>query len=371
MRQQVRIIAVSLLLVSILSGCASNRPLNDRALVMVMAFSPGPRKEMTIAFQIPTPQGLTSLTSAGSGGTGSIRQTTYAIYGHGKTIAQAFSEAQARVNQDLYFGQLQAVVLSTQLSKSQFGAISSFLTRIGQVDKTAFALATTTPVKQFMATTPSSTPLSSLYYTSEFGCSQCQSVDLVRRVWNIEKNIYSPTESLWLPLITSKGDGFQIAQMVFYREKKAAAILTPQQTVVLGYLLGKTAKGTLSIPWHGELVSIRRLRSKKPGIRVQWAHGHLMFRTRLHISGSVEGFPPEQWLGPQLPQLERAISVVLAERVVQVLDTLTQRKIDPLDVGSAYLWQHPDALARWNQAFTQASWSISVTVGLTVLGDTT
>lgn len=175
-----------------LTGCADNRQLNYRALVLAMGFAPAAHGRIKVLFQIPTPSGLTSLSGGGSGSSGSSGPTTFTVEGTAKTVARAFTKAQADVNQDLYLGQLQAVIFSTQLTSAQFTDIASTLTRFGTLDKTAYALATQAPVTDVLQTVSKTTPLAPLYYSTEFGCAHCQTVNLKREIWSIEQQQYAP-----------------------------------------------------------------------------------------------------------------------------------------------------------------------------------
>ncbi len=361
---------VMFLMLGILTGCASNRPLNERALVLVMAFAPGPHKQISVAFQIPTPQGLTSLTSGSTGSGSPGHKTSYTVFGRGSTLSQAFGQAQSQVNQGLYLGQLQAVIFSTRLSGAQFQAISSALTRIGQLDKTAFALATTAPLRQFMRKTPDSTPLPGLYYTTEFGCSQCQTVQLRRRVWSIEKYLNAPAQNLWLPLITLEPQGFHVDQMVIYRHNHAAKILSSQQTADIGYVLGLTSKGAVNLHWDGQTVSVRSLKAN-PKIRWQWIDGLLHIHVYLRVTGSVEEFPADLELGPHVRGLQQQTSAQLSSDCLTAVTKLSRNDLDPFTIGNAYEWQHPGTLSQWRDAYAHATWAITVTVRLQQLGDAT
>ncbi len=357
-----------------LSGCGSNQLLTHRALVLALGFGPGPHKrDLALYMQIPTPQGLASVMAggaAGGSGGGSSKKTTVVLKGTGATVAKAFAQIQAESNQDLYLGQLQAEIFSTQLSQAQMEVIGSTLTRLGQVDKTAYALAATAPLDKVLHTEPAVSPMAPLYYATEFSCSACQTVRLDRRIWSVEKRMAAPAVDLWLPLLKPEKAAFQLDQAVLYHHLKAHTILTPEKTELLGYLLGRTEKGFVDVPWHGFPVSIRGMASRTH-FSTQWPNGHLHITVHMHIMGEANGFPINRKIGWHVPWMQAAVSRQIANRELRFLESMSRENIDVLNLGEAYLWQHPHQGARWSHAYRHAQWTVHATTTLSNLGEGT
>lgn len=362
----------SLLALTLLTGCGDNRPLNYRALVLTLGFSPAPHQRITAYFQIPTPSGLTSLSTGGSAsGASSTGATTYTLHATASTVARAFTRAQADVNQDLYLGQLQAVILSTHLTATQFADVASTLTRLGTVDKTADALATPAPMASFFTTKSASTPLSPLYFATEFGCTHCQVVNLKREIWNVEQAQYGPPIlSLWLPLVSTATHGFHIDTMALYRDGAVARQLTAQQTTLLGYTLGRTGKGTVHLIWDGLPVSVRALRAHAH-VTSRWRGSTLVVHVALSLVGNVDAFPVDTPLAPHLAWLRKATSARIAGETLALATKLAHQGLDPWTIGAAEAWHHPGAITAWQRAYRHARWVVTVQVHLRELGDST
>lgn len=369
---RIRALAIGLLALAVLSGCADNRPLNYRALVLTMGFSPAPHNRVTVYFQMPTPSGLTSLSSGGaaSGGGGSSA-TTYTLHASASTVARAFTRAQANVNQDLYLGQLQAVILSTHLSAVQFADVVSTLIRLGTLDKTAYVLVTPAPMAQLFAVKSASTPLSPLYFSTEFGCAHCQTVNLKREIWNVEQAQYvPPVATLWLPVLEPGSQGFHIDTVALYRGGRMVRHLTGHQTMLLGYMLGRTGKGTVHLVWQGLPVSVR---SVSGGVHLtpQWHGLSLLIRVTLNLTGDVDAFPVGTPLAAHYQWLRQATQMDLARETRILAEQLAHQGLDPWNIGAAAVWQHPSQLAVWQHAYRQSHWVVTTHVRFRELGDTT
>ncbi len=368
MRNRRKLVLTALLGALMLSGCADNRPLNHRALVLGLGFAPAPHGQISMIFQIPTLTGL-ARPSMGNSKSGSS-PTTFILTGSGPTAARAFTHAQADINKDLYLGQLQTLILSTHLSASQFRNIADTLIRMGTLDKTAYAMATSAPVQKVLTAKSQTTSLAPLYVSTGFWCAHCQVVDLKRQMWDVEQAQFAPARNLWLPLIKPIGVGFQIQSIVFYQGNRVARILSHHQTSVLGYVLGRTSKGTIDLSWHGQSVSVDSLQAK-PRLSAEWKRSRLYLGVNLAVTGNVYSFPIPLSVQPHLAWLTKAVKHELTVQCRQLLQSLGRQGLDPFSWGNAYVWQHPHALKRWLDAYRHAVWKVTAHVQLRQLGDTT
>ncbi|MDA8206409.1 MAG: hypothetical protein M0Z36_10090 [Thermaerobacter sp.] len=366
-RKRLLILAV---LMAVLTGCADNRPLNYRALVLTLGVAPAAHGRVTVYFQIPTPRGLKGLSASSGTGSASSQSTTYTVAGTGLTVARAFNQAQSAVDQDLYLGQLQAVIFSTHLSAAQFEGVLSMLTRTGSLDKTAYALATAAPISAVLGATPPTAIVSPLYYSTDFGCARCQTVNLKRTIWNMEEAHYAPARSLWLPLVQPMGEGLRIDRIVLYRGQQAGRILTPHETMLLGYVLGRTGKGTVQLRRYGLAVSVHTLRAL-PRFNLRWGGSQLHLTVQLRLIGAVDAFPLSADLKSHLGWVEQATSARVATQTLTLLTQLGKAGIDPLAWGNAYLWRHPGEEQRWKVAYRQATWTVRVSTDIREIGDST
>lgn len=365
--------AVALVLGALfLSACGDNHVLNERALVLVMGVEPAGGGRIRVDLQIPSPRGLTTL---GPGGTGSAesgsRQTFFVLSGSGRTLSSALAHAQGRSTQALYLGQLQAIILSTRLSPELFTRVMSSLARIGTLDQTTYVLASPQPLARVLAVAPQQSTLPGLYYATLFSCRRCQTVDLARQLWSLEKRQLTPLVSAWVPVVEIGPTGFQVDRVALYRQGRPEMVLSRGQTNLLGLLLSRTSK----VPWilpgpDGTVVGIRALQARTR-FRPSWRNGRLEIAVRIAATGLLSDFPLQQAARKAVPQLEREASASLAAGAVQLLQRLAGRHLDPFDLGAAFVWRHPQAAAVWMRAFPRARWRVRVEVTLIRYGDAT
>lgn len=351
--------AVCLLLAWLLSGCWDNQAINRRALVLLIGVAPYRSQEVTVWFQIPTPQGLTTLTTPTASG-----PTFLVLRGHGPTLAAAFAEAQSQINQDLYLGQTQAVILSAALSSSQWSEVLNSLERIGTLDKSAWVLVTQRPLQAVFQSHPPTAPLPGLYFETLFGCTSCQTVALHRTLWGVEKRWHTPSVDEWLPLLSVQPDGWRVDQVVLYQHGRPKRRLDPGQTLTLGYLLGRTHKGWLVVRGRWGVAGLRGLRAWP-----QWTTSvrgqNAEVRVVLKVRGKLATFPIGAFTPAVAGQVRTAAAKLLAGSVDQLLAHLQSLDIDPVGFGLGWAWAHPQAASEWPRLWRHAH--VTVTVHLQIV----
>ncbi|MBX5467684.1 MAG: hypothetical protein K6U14_09385 [Firmicutes bacterium] len=362
-------VVVGLSLMGLLSGCWSNRPVERRNLALMLGVGPAPHHQIRLIFQIPTRSGLTGLTK-GSGA--SQEASFYLIEGVGATMTDAFAQAQAKTTRDLYLGQVEVVAFSTRLPPTAFEQARNMFSRLGSLDKTAYAVATPS-VRRLLALQPRSGELPGIILASNFGCLSCNVEHLERTVWDMETAHYNRGINLWLPLLSAGPHGFEINQMAVYAQDRPVLILTPPETQALGYVMGLTHKGTLTFRWGPHWVALRAL-DARPHFAMAWKDGRPAIAITLDVTGSLAEYLRGELTPPVLKAVETAAEKDLARRVTAVLARLQQAHVDPVGFGQSWVWFHPTRFARlgsWRQAFAHATISVQVHLRLNDIGDLT
>ncbi|MCL6563059.1 MAG: hypothetical protein K6U87_08635 [Firmicutes bacterium] len=352
-----------------LAGCWSNRPVERRNLALMLGVGPAPHHQLRLLFQIPTRAGLTGLTK----GSGSGSEPSFNIIeGVGTTLTDAFAQAQAKTTRDLYLGQVEVVAFSTKLSPQEFEQARNMFSRLGSLDKTAYAVATPS-VRALLSLQPRSGELPGIILASNFGCLSCNVEHLERRVWDMETASYNRGINLWLPLLTAGKSGFEINQMAVYADGHPVLTLSPAETQALGYVMGLTHKGTVSFRWHDHLVALRGL-DARPYFHLTWVQGRPHIDVTLRITGALAEYLGGELTPEALSEVQATAEHLIARRVTAVLRRLQQAKVDPVGFGQAWVWFHPGRFARlgsWRQAFSQAAIHVEVQLRLHDIGDLT
>lgn len=373
MRMPGRFVAFLTGLSLLLAGCWDNRPIDTRALVLMMGVWPATGGRVEVAMEIPTPSGLTTLTGGGtSAGSQGASAAYYVLTGTGSNVMSALSNAESMANGDVYLGQTGMVILSTELSPQARKMALEALARIGSFDKTAYLGVTESSERAFMDFTPPSSPLPALYFLNVFGCKSCMPVALDQTVWTSEQDRYTAGVSLWLPLLVPAAKGFRINQMVLFRDNRLAAILSPTATRWLGMALGRTHKAAFGVMtiFPGAPVAVRAVTAKSsPSYRM--THGQLHLRVALNLVGTVDLLPAGDATAPTIHRLDTALARMVAHKVAHALVLAQKLGVDPVGFGRAYLFRHPHAGREWARLYRRAPVTVTVRAVIHNLGDLT
>ncbi len=368
-RRGVALVAL-LSLGALLAGCWDNRPVEARDLVLAMGVSPGPHQGLTVSLAIPTPSGLESGTSASGGSSSGGKPPTYVLTGSGPDMGAAISRAQSETNRDIYLGQTQIVLFSHRLTPKEFASAVSWLSRLGPFDKTAFAAVAEAPMAKTLAYEPVSTRLGPMYFLTLFTCTHCQTVALRRTLWSLEMRTVTPGLSIWLPAVDAVGPNFVVRRIMAFRGSAPAVLLTPQQTMTMGYLLAHTSKATMSLPTSVGPVGVRAVTATRVNT-VKWSGGHLHIHVALSVMAIIDQLPLGQASPTLIREVESAMNRTLVHRVLQVMTLLQRLGSDPEGYGAALFWDDPGLRAHWESIYRQARLSVTVSTTVQNVGDAT
>lgn len=366
MRRFFRALVLGLAVIS-LTGCWSNRPVEFRAMVLMLGIAPAAHGNIRLYFQIPTRQGLTSLTTGSGGGKG---PDSYVIAGTGETPGLALTHAQGRIQNDIYLGQVQIIALSTKLSPSAFRSAEDWLTRLGAFDKTAYVLATPSVLRLLQAV-PKNGLLPGIDLYDGFSCSDCESVNYQQHQWDIEIARFGPVQSVWMPYVTVSPAGFQTDRAAVYVRDRPVAILPGKETEWLGYLLGRTGKGYLTTRLPEGPVGLRTVHAKASHT-TRSRDGRVTIRVFLHVNGTLD-----EWTGGPLTEsvlnhLQTALAAKFQPDMQRLLVQLQREGADPFEFGQSFAWRHfptPRRTEDWERAYRAARIQVAVTVHIVSVGD--
>lgn len=357
-----------LCVVSLLTGCWDDRPVEERGMVLMLGVAPAPHHGLTLYFEIPTAAGLTGLTGGGSSGSSSGPK--FMVYrGQGSDFTDAYTNAQGQTNEDLYLGQVQVIALSTRLTPEQFALTDATFARLGPMDKSADAVAVSGSMGKFMDFSPAGTSLPGLYLASLFACHHCQTAHLARTVWSREKRLWSPTSSVWVPEISVTGSTFEVDRMVVYHGYKPVMVLTPRQTWDLGFLLGITAKAPLSVPLADGTIGLRAVHASPRFKTRSLPDGQLALHVTLRLTATLDSVPANMLTTTSLlHEIQTKADTILSHRLLAILVTVQKTGANPLGFGRRYAWFHQD-FTGWPTQYRNAALSVTVHTLIHQLGD--
>lgn len=362
---RVGVAALALCLPFLLTGCWNNRPIESRAIVLVLGVDPGPKDGLALSMQIPSPSALEAVT----GTSAPKKPTSFVITGTGTTLSEAMDAVQAKSEHEIYLGQMQAVVLSTHLTDAQFKMVEDFLTRYGPTDKSAFLAATEGKASDILAFQPKGARFSALYLHTLFSCKTCQVAHLERMVWDQEKMRLSPAANAWMPVIATNGD-FHVDKVAIYEKTHPALMLSPGETITFAHLMGLTHKAVETLPTRWGNAGLRSVRAV-PSTRARLEDGKIATDVRLKVTASLDSFPLGAATLNNVGDLEKLLDERLAQRVTALIAKLQSHGLNPARFGEAVLWHHPELAPKWQDLYHNARVTVHVSSQITDVGDAT
>ncbi len=367
-RHLTKALALLLLIIS-LPGCWQNRPVDERALVFTLGFENGPKNDpLAMIAQYPTSSSLLDYTAHKS--IPSKPAPVDDIPAEGKTLAECFSDAQSKVDRDLYLGQIQLVDFATDLKPVMFERTLAALNRIGTMDMTPYVFVSKAPIDTMMEAKTNRAQFPTLYYVTLASCKHCQPVDLAVHFWQLSEDAATPGVDAFLPYVTvSSTKNVVINQVALYRHLRYVTTLTPSETDAFGILKGLARKLSLSMPQVQ--ASLREIHGTSQ-MSVYKAHGkvHAVFHVSLLATlGSVASITET---ARQNSVIAHEASAILAKRCLAVLKQTQKDDVDPWGVGRMLDWQHPHIYAQyahWHQEYPKVVMTVHVHVKLYKLGD--
>lgn len=356
-----------LIFLPLLAGCWSNRPVELRAMVLAMGFSPGPHGEIRVRMEIPTTTGLASLKSGSSSSTGKL---DYVLSASGLTPGMAETHIQSVLQTDLFLGQVQLVALSTHLTPRQLNLIIGYVTRLGPLDKTAYAVATPS-VRQLFSTQPKAGQIPTLLLISGFSCSGCETIHYRQHIWQIETATPLSGDSIWMPYVTVVPSGFNTGRIIVYRHYTPAHIFSAKDSALLGLILGRTAKSYVGFKSHGQIIGVRTVTSKT-SVHPTITKGRLRLKFRMDVTGTLDSWTGRGLTPRTLAWINDQCQEYLAPRLLKIVDLLQKDGSMPNGWLAPVIWRSEPSWKPtkvWESEYRRADVTIMVHFKLKDVGD--
>ncbi len=340
-----------------------------RAMVLAMGFSPGPNNRIRATVQVPTTTGLTSLTSGSA--PSSSGKLDYIISASALTPGMALTRIQDQLQTDLYLGQVQLIACSSHLHPAQFHLLEDYLTRLGPLDKTAYIIATPSVSKLFH-TEPKTGGLPVLDLIGGFSCPGCETITYRQHQWDVETALPAAGDSVWMPYVSVTATGFNTGRILVFRRFTPVWVLSAHDSMLLGLILGITAKGYVTFVLQHHILGIRTVTSHssvQPFIRA----GRLYLRFGLAISGTLDSWNGPSTTPARLHWIDDQVARRLAGQLLSVLQRLQKQGVVPGGWLAPLIWRsHPQWHPRsiWESHYRHAVLIVHVHFRITNVGDT-
>ncbi len=336
-----------LALLPLLAGCWGNHPLNERAIVLGLGISPGPRGEETYTFVFPT----AVAPATPSGGTSTnLSQSLYVTSTTAATLGQAVAAVQPSLSRFLYLGQLTLIVLSDRLAPTQTRNVLTDLNNMNDLDQTSL-----------LATAPSVRPVVGfshvlevppVYYPARMlTCYSCQPADLQMPFWKFFARLHTPGATAWLPFLRVTHNRLSIGGVALYRHYRFAGVLSGPALDGFVYGNGLEERGSIAVPLGGRLVSLSNIAASCRKHFLAVAGGVPAFTLDITATGMADS------LSPFAPALSRLAGAAVRRKVEATLVAARRMGVDPFSLGADLAWADPPLFTRlgdWEKVFPRA-----------------
>lgn len=237
-------ILIVLSLVFALCGCWNYRGLNELTVIIGIAIDKNEDNGYKLTFE--TVDFNTSVEESGP--------KSEIIESEGKTIFDAVRNAKKRVNNKLYFGQAQTVIISEELGREQnIGELMDWFMRDGECRETmCFVISQEKTAAEILATKGVGQPLvaNEIKKIVE-GDPQVTVSTVYVELYEIFNMLKAPGEDVVLPAIHTVNNGgvtaCEINGIAVYRGQKLAGYLTPEESKYFMFAVDEVKKGLLTL----------------------------------------------------------------------------------------------------------------------------
>ncbi|AUW92834.1 hypothetical protein BXT84_01745 [Sulfobacillus thermotolerans] len=328
-------------LLFLLTGCWDSKPIDHQGIVLMLSIRaskiPG---QYHWRFVFPnvtlTPGALSTIKPD---------EEYYDIAVMAPNFADAVMHAQEKSARALYLGQLQGIIWNNRLTFRQLWPQINAINAAGTIPKTFWVMgADGRPLAEYMNYVSPQIVAPRIALAAYFNCIRCSPIRLGMRGWKFWSSAVSQGISPYVPIVELKQQSLTVRQIDVYPASGGPPVLySPLQTQGFGYLTGKVQRLTLSVPWHGQTVSISRISDTRSLHTFQTASA-INVRETLHVKGFIEDISGQNRV---TLQDERSISHRAEQTLLHLcLSTIAyanKTHTDPFGYDRSEAWFHPHA----------------------------
>ncbi len=341
-----------------LGGCWDQQPIEQLGFVAMVGVDGTPGHIHMFARTV-IPENLPSSMSPSASGNRSAGVTTYE--GTGPDLYMASKAAGGHSPKRLYFGQLQAIIVSESLaSAGDLGDILDNYVRHAKCRNLAWVyLATSADLPLIMQTAPMNANYPGEALDNLSLAEHLQGGTLPRRTFEVVDRLMSPGQDLSLPRLTVRDKNFALDGADIFQGQRLVGHLDAAASRTLALLQARVPLSSLSIPCQARGSVAVDLTSPHPHIGTQVAHGRVQslwvdLHTSLNIK-QMSSCPGDLSTSAFQKEIASATAVRLVELSTRMMQGLQANGSDVLGFGEQLREHEPTV---WRQV--QPEWSSKI-----------
>lgn len=290
MVKHLRVTALILLTLIILSGCWDKTEIEDRAFVMAIGIdSTTSLKKYIVTFQFPNVSQIAKGTSGGGGGGG---KASFSVSEVADTIFSASRHISTRLNKTLYLGHTQVVILGKDIvsNKDKFQEVLDSLDRSYELSRKLYLLVTPGRAQDILLKDYKLEPNTGAYIQDIFKHFSRTSIFPNVDYNKVMKSLHETNGNAIIPKIVAGKDEIKVAGSAIIKDYRLAGWLEDGENMGYMWLTGLVKGGdvTFEMPSEGGSIkvpfNIANVTMKKSA---EEKNGKIIYRIKLDVEGDV------------------------------------------------------------------------------------
>ncbi len=368
MKKKTALALAIILIASASGGCWSYRSLSDISIISSMAIDINSAGGYDVTFEIADMSGQVKQQGVKS----------YLIESQGATIHDAVMSAQKRNMNDLYFGHMQAVIISEDAARSRniSGLIDWFIRDL-EIRETLSFVISAGKARDLISIKPIGTPLLGVEIMKilENDRRFALAVPFVE-LYNLYDTINSEGISPVLPVYRiAENEGKQVVEAygaAVFRGQRMVGTLSPEETKFGLFIRGKVKGGLLTFPSSGAADDTSVIVLKNDTAKsFSYADGKLRVNIKITVTGALTEDPGATGENSEerTNRLEKSAAEYLARRIGGVIKKVqTEYGSDIFGFGDVIHKQDPalwkQLKENWDETFASIGADIQCSVKL-------
>lgn len=341
-----------------ISGCWDIEEINNRATINALYVDEGNPQKVKLGASFNVPGTLVPPTVGSPGAT----RRDFTTFAEGDGLLEAWSKLQANSNRPVYFGQLDAVVLSDKIARQEISNVLDFLGRMEPVPNDIFVLVTKSNPQKLFEMKNQANIIPGSYIKSFFQSKDKRTLALPSYQWNVLETTDNGTSDPYVAMIEPSQNMYTIAGTALFSKNRMVGDLNMEETQTLAWLKG-SSNGYLTLPiGENSIVGFINVDAKSKIVPEIDAKGVLTFSVKTDISGSIYETNPRKLGITRKDQLEfeKIAQNYTKNHIDKLLTKLQDLNSDPIGFGEKFrikyplLWEKTD----WHEVYPNARFKV-------------
>lgn len=351
----VKSLFVSILVLTLLSGCWDRRELDERINVVGLAIdrakeSGAEEANFMVTVQIPIPLRIAGAGGGAGGGGGA--EAVRMVSATGVTVTDALINLQKSLNQQLFMGHTRVVAISKEVAEEGVKHILDSFRRDPSVRRLLWLIVTEGRAEDLLYANPEleSIPISYVISLIQNGAKMGEIPDIT--LGNFYIYLSNSTQQPVLNYVRSKKDDVSWVGLALFKGDKLIGMLDAEESWILMQLRDDKPGGKLLISFtednRQKHFLVKPLESKAK-VKIQVENGRLTAHYHIDVEANIleKNFDIDLSKSSNLNKLAKLTKEELENRAKQLIKKLQQEyRVDPLNLGSKVKAYH---YREWNR----------------------